>query len=128
MKRLNPEHPTLDVQTVGEAIVISAEGPCDRECAEALDALINRTQETPRKNIILDASRIKYIETPGFRWIVEQCRRLQEIGGSLVVAGLKGPAERAFRLLQLDRFIPAASTVEAALARIRRKPEERRVG
>jgi len=125
MNQVQPKPHELHVEQFSEAIVIRPEGACDRECAEALDGLVSRIEGEPQKNVILDASRLRYIETPGFRWIIEQFRKLQDRGGSLVIAGLKGSAERAFRLLQLDKFIPAASTVEAALARIRRSREER---
>jgi len=77
------------------------------------------------RSIIIDASKVNYIETPGFRWIIKQFRKLQEIGGSLIVAGLAGPAERAFKLLQLDKYIPSAATVEAALARVKRNQEQK---
>lgn len=118
------ESRALHVRTLGEVIVISPEGACDMECAEALEGLMNRIESAKQKDIILDASHLKYIDTPGFRWIIKQCRKLQDLGGSLVLAGLKGPAERAFKLLQLDKFIPAFTTVDGALARLRRKGNE----
>jgi anti-anti-sigma factor len=91
------------------------------ECTQVLDSIVEQIENSPGKDIILDASRVKYIDTPGFRWITDHFRKIQELGGQLVVVGLKGPAERAFRLLQLDRFIPSATNVDAALARIRKK-------
>jgi anti-anti-sigma factor len=120
MKQIQESRRALHIETRGEAIVVSPEGVCDLECTRALEGIIGQIDDGTRKNIVLDASHLKYIETPGFRWIVDRFRKLQELGGSLVIAGLAGPAERAFKLLQLDRFIPAAATVEAALARIRR--------
>lgn len=121
MKQLEPSPSTLHVENIGEAIVICPEGACDDECTEALEGIISQIEGRPQKNIILDASKINYIETSGFRWIINQFRKLQDIGGSLIVAGLAGPAERAFKLLQLDKYIPAAATVEAALARVRKR-------
>lgn len=118
---LEPEPRALRVATLREAIVISPEGACDQKCTEELDGVIRKIEGVEQKNIILDASRLKYIDTPGFRWIIDQCRKLQEFGGSLIIAGLKGPAERAFKLLQLEKFIPAVANVEGAIARLRRK-------
>ncbi|MEN6372531.1 MAG: STAS domain-containing protein [Armatimonadota bacterium] len=123
MKQLEPLPSGLHVKNIGEAIVICPEGACDEECTEALESIISQIESKPQTNIILDASKINYIETSGFRWIINQFRKLQEIGGSLIVAGLAGPAERAFKLLQLDRYIPAAATVEAALARVRKREQ-----
>ncbi|HOM70973.1 MAG TPA: STAS domain-containing protein [Armatimonadota bacterium] len=114
----------IDVETLGEAVVISPKGACDDHCAEVLESIIKQIEEKPHQTVILDASKLQYIETPGFRLIIKQFRKLQELGGMLIVAGLCGPAERAFRLLQLDKYIPAVANVEAALARVRREPEQ----
>ncbi len=118
MKQLEPTG-TLSVEYLGEVIVIRPEGACDDECAQALEGIIRQIEAEPEKDIILDASKLQYIETPGFRWIVNHFRRLQTIGRSLVVAGLAGPAERAFRLLQLDKFVPSVKSVDAAIAKVK---------
>jgi anti-sigma B factor antagonist len=123
MKQLEAQPCVLRVENLGEAIVIIPEGACDDQCTEALDGITFELEKNPHKDIILDASKLQYIETSGFRWIITQFRKLQDLGGSLIVAGLAGPAERGFKLLQLDKYIPAAATVEAALARIRRNRE-----
>lgn len=123
MKQMESRPGVLHVETLGDTIVISPEGACDDECAEALDGLISHIKNGPEKDIVLDASKLKYIESSGFRWMIDHFRKLQDVGRSLVVVGLAGPAERAFKLLQLDKFIPAASSIEAALARIRHNHE-----
>ncbi|MBI2842020.1 MAG: STAS domain-containing protein [Armatimonadetes bacterium] len=125
MKQAKLQRRQIHVETRGDAIVICPEGICDIECTEALDGFMHHIEGKAQQNIILDASRLNYIETPGFRWIIGQFRKLQELGGSLIVTGLKGSAERAFKLLQLDKFIPAATSVDAALARIRRNGGDR---
>lgn len=110
----------LYVESIGSTLVIRPEGPCDTECTQALDGLVRGMPEGPGATVIFDATDVNYIDTPGFRWMTNQFRHLQEIGGQLIVTGLKGPAERAFKLLQLDHFIPSAATVDAALARMKR--------
>ena len=120
MKQLEYTPRSLHVETTDEALVIRPEGPCDTECARALDGIVKQLNRSSRTSVILDATDVKYIDTPGFRWITDQFRKVQDLGGQLVVVGLKGSAERAFKLLQLDRFIPSTATVEAAIARIRR--------
>jgi anti-anti-sigma factor len=121
MKQVKSKLRPLHIEKRSEALIVCPEGACDRECAEAIDGVISHVDGGTRKDIVLDASRLKYVDTPGFRWLVERGRGLQASGGSLVVAGLRGSAERAFKLLQLDRIIPAAATVEDAIARIRRR-------
>lgn len=123
MAQLERSVRALHVERRGEAVVLSPEGACDSECAEALEGFISQIADS-EKLIVLDASHLNYIDTPGFRWLVNRFRKLQELGVSLIVVGLAGPAERAFKLLQLDRFIPAASSVEAAIARLKRSPKD----
>jgi len=74
------------------------------------------TDGISRKHIVLDASGLDYIDSPGFRWLVDRSREVHDGGGSFTVVGLAGSAERAFRLLRLDQFIPSAPSVEAAIA------------
>jgi anti-anti-sigma factor len=119
LNQLEPTPRSLYVESIGNTLVIRLEGPCDTECTRALDGVVSRIPNDSGTTVIFDATDVKYIDTPGFRWITTLFRRLQEIGGQLIVAGLKGPAERAFKLLQLDKFIPSTANVEAALARLR---------
>lgn len=94
--------------------VVRPEGACDASRTEALARLANSPLfET--KNLILDLSHAQYVESPGFRWLVRQVRKLESAGRSLVLVALSPQTERAFRLLKLDRIIPTAQSVPEAL-------------
>jgi anti-anti-sigma factor len=120
MRHPNGSHFHLHIEKRGEALVMRPEGGCSQECVEAMDGVISHVDSGARKNIILDASRLSYIDTPGFRWILQRGLDLQATGRALIVVGLTGSAERAFQLLQIGRFICSASSVEAALTRVPR--------
>ena len=98
--------------------VVRPEGACNAETTEALATLVN-SPLIESKHLILDLSRAKYVETPGYRWIVRQLRQLESAGRKLVVVGLPAPVERTFKLLRLDQSIPVAKDVSEALALIR---------
>lgn len=96
-----------------EYAIIRPEEGCDESTTEAIAALVNSSIVQSR-NLIIDLSHVEYVETPGFRWLMRQCRNLQSEGRSLVVCGLPRTVERAFKVLRLDSVIPCAkNTVEA---------------
>ena len=98
--------------------VVRPEGACTAETTEALARLVNSPLIESR-HLVLDLSHAKYVETPGYRWIVRQLKDLESSGKSLVVVGLPPSVERAFKLLRLDRSVPTAVDVSAALRQLR---------
>lgn len=67
------------------------------------------------RNLIIDLSHTRYVETPGYRWLVRQVRDLEMDKRTLVVAGLPQTVERTFKLLKLDKCIPTALDVTSAI-------------
>lgn len=94
--------------------VVRPEGACDASRTEALARLANSPLIDAR-NLVLDLSHADYVESPGFRWLVRQVRKLEAAGRTLVVVGLSPQADRAFKLLKLDRMIPTAADVAEAM-------------
>jgi anti-anti-sigma factor len=74
----------------------------------------------------LDLSRVEYIETPGYRWILRQIKQLEEAGRKLVVAAVPPSIERVFKLLRLDEIIPITNNIKAALELIEPGESSRR--
>jgi anti-anti-sigma regulatory factor len=95
--------------------IIRPEQACNEKTTKALAALSNSSL-IESKNIILDLSHTKYVESPGFRWILRQFQALENAGKYLVVTGLPSSALKAFRLLRLDEHVPSAIDVRSALA------------
>lgn len=77
------------------------------------------------KNLILDLSRVGYVESPGYRWLVRQLQQLESDGKTLVLVGVPPSVERALKLLRLDRFFPVARDVQEALAGL--EPAEQQI-
>lgn len=101
--------------------IIRPEQACDENTTKALAALVNSTL-IKSKNIILDLSHSKYVESPGFRWILRQFQALEAAGKRLIVAGLPSNAQKAFKLLKLDEYIPSADDVRSAVQMLGSKP------
>ncbi|MEN6415871.1 MAG: STAS domain-containing protein [Armatimonadota bacterium] len=102
--------------------VVRPEGACDAGTTEALARLVN-SPLIESKNLILDLSHSRYVETPGYRWIVRQFRHAESAGKTVVVVGLPPSVERAFNLLKLDKMVPTAQSVSEALRVIEDRKE-----
>ena len=96
-----------------EYAIIRPEEGCNESTTEAIAALVN-SPIIQSRNLIVDLSHVEYVETPGFRWLMRQCRSLQSEGRSLIVCGLPITVERAFTVLRLDTVIPCAKDVVGA--------------
>ncbi len=94
--------------------IVRPEGPCDQVRTEALARLVDSSL-ADSKHLILDLSHSDYVETPGYRWIMRQLKKLQDQGKSLVITGMTPSTERIFKLLRLDESVPVARNVTEAL-------------
>jgi len=102
----------------GGCAVVRPEGACNAETTEALARLVN-SPLIKSKHLIVDLSRAKYVETPGYRWLIRELKQLESTGKTLTVTGLRPSVDRAFRLLRLDTLVPVTGSVSEALAYIR---------
>jgi len=103
-------------------VILGLNGGCDDACAEALGRKVDDLVEKGNTRLILDLSRAKYVESSGFRTILDRLSRLHEMGGQLIVTGLHGSIGRAFKLLKLEQSVPLANSVSSAIKLL--APEE----
>ncbi len=109
----------------GDYAVVRPEGPCNQSEIEALASFVSSSL-VEYKNLVVDFSHSRYVETPGFRWIVRQFRQLESSGKTLVVAGLPPSMERSFKLLRLNETVPVTKNVPEALAMLYPRSADRR--
>ena len=102
---------------VNGCAVVRPEGACNELRTEALARFVN-SPLINSKDLILDLSHAKYVETPGFRWIVRQVRNLESEGRTLMVVGLVPSVDRTFKLLKLEKIVGVAKGVPEALEKI----------
>jgi len=68
-----------------------------------------------KKKLVLDLSETNYISSGGWGLIITFFKRIQESGGSLVLAGMKPEVYDAFELLEYDKVLRSFPSVESAL-------------
>lgn len=98
--------------------IVEAQGECDlitsRKLKEAADNLIN----TGHNKIIFDLRGMSYIDSSGFRVLLETQHKVAALNGNIALISLTVPVERVFNLLRLDELIIRTDTVEEAINRM----------
>ncbi|MDH7481508.1 MAG: STAS domain-containing protein [Armatimonadota bacterium] len=109
----------VDIHYIDDIPIIEAKGECDlitsRKLKEAADNLL----ETGRNKIIFDLRNMVYIDSAGFRVLLDTKNRATEKGGDIVLVSLTEPVDRAFKLLRLDELIIRAETIEEAIKHLK---------
>ncbi|USQ85482.1 STAS domain-containing protein [Streptomyces phaeoluteigriseus] len=65
--------------------------------------------------LVLDASRVDYLDSSGISMIIKLSRILGDHAGTLRVANFNAHYHQVWRLLGLDSLFPVSPTVQAAL-------------
>jgi anti-sigma B factor antagonist len=111
----------LDVTTqfVGDIPIITATGEADlitsRKLKETADSLI----ATGHCKIVFDLRDTTYIDSSGFRALLEARNKVAQKGGNIALVSLTAPVERVFNLLHLGELIFTAGAVEQALEKLK---------
>jgi anti-sigma B factor antagonist len=102
------------VQRSSGTAVVRLAGELDLGSAPTLaDAL--RSLEQPCDRVILDLSRLTFIDSSGLRLALTEHRRAEADGFDFVLAGATEPILRVLRVTGLDVALPMAPDVASAL-------------
>ena len=86
----------------------------DASKAPAFKQGITERIDAGHQQLVLDLSRVEFVDSSGLGAIVSCLKRLGP-KGSLAVAGAKGSVQRLFTLTRMDRVFPLHDTVDAAV-------------
>ncbi|MCL6518368.1 MAG: STAS domain-containing protein [Armatimonadetes bacterium] len=105
----------VDIHYIDDIPIIEAKGECDLITSKKLKEAADNLLETGRNKIIFDLRNMVYIDSAGFRILLDTKNRATEKGGDIVLVSLTEPVDRAFKLLRLDELIIRAETIEEAI-------------
>lgn len=114
------ESPVWD-RALAHAHLIGAQGRLDHENVPLLERTLLDVIDGGRNWLIVDLSRVTYINSGGLRALVTAWRRVRGEHGNLVVAGLGDKLLDIFRMIGFDRVFQLYTSVEAAQAALRRE-------
>ncbi|KPL80499.1 hypothetical protein SE18_23815 [Herpetosiphon geysericola] len=69
-------------------------------------------------HIILDLSRVNFVDSAALSWMVRLSKQASMLNGSFQICGLQQPVHIILELTRLDRVFVVTTTIDEALAKI----------
>ena len=86
--------------------VLKIEGTLDAVTAPELRSVVDDLVNESRKEVTLDLTALRLIDSSGVGVIVSLFKRVRANGGQVRITGLRDQPRAIFRLLRLDRVFP----------------------
>lgn len=105
----------LQTESRGEAFIVRPRGLLSKEIAHEMEELLEMALSDGQRRVIFDFSELTMISSDGLRVILKSLRRLREIDGKAVLAGV---GEQVRSVLAVGGFLALLEefdTVQAAL-------------
>ncbi|MEN9208525.1 MAG: STAS domain-containing protein [Gloeomargarita sp. GMQP_bins_120] len=106
---------TRDVQPTHQIFRLS--GMLDAFSEQHIRKALQQAIETGPKQIIMDLSKIEFIDSSGLGVLVQTAKQLQAAGGNLYIV-TNPRVTQAVKLVRLDQFLSLHPSLEAALAAV----------
>ena len=101
----------LSVKKSGDVAVVAVTGVIDLTKSPDLRERVMGLVGEGIRGLVVDLSKVKYLDSSGMATLVDVLNRLRAAGGKMVVAGLPGEMREMFRITRLDkRFTFAPDT------------------
>src|SRR5437660_3012580 len=96
--------------------VLPLEGEIDLHVSPNLTAALNRMIDKKPKQLVVDLSRVTYIDSAGLAALIEGMQKIEAYGGKFALAGLQETVRSIFEIARLDQIFRIFPDVDAALA------------
>ena len=96
--------------------VLPLEGEIDLHVSPNIAASLNMMIEKKLPRLIVDLSRVSYIDSSGLAVLIEGMQKVQQYGGKFALTGLQEPVRLVFEIARLDQVFQVFPNVDAALA------------
>ena len=96
--------------------VLPLAGEIDLHVSPTIRTLLNRMIAKKPKRLVVDLSRVSYIDSAGLGALIEAMQEVEAYGGKFAFAGLQETVHSIFKMLRLDQLFSIFPDVDAALA------------
>ena len=96
--------------------VLPLEGEIDLHVSPTVTASLNMMIEKKPKQLVVDLSRVTYIDSAGLAAFIEGMQKVEAYGGKFALAGLQETVRSIFEISRLDQVFRIFPGVDAALA------------
>ena len=102
---------TLSLQTreEGEQVRIAVEGELDLSSALTFDEEVRRAEERRPRTLVIDLSRLRFLDSTGLRLIMSAQARAKKQGHRLAIVEGTQAVQRIFRLAGVNRRLDIVS-------------------
>jgi anti-sigma B factor antagonist len=115
MKRATPA--ACPVPAKDQPNVLPLEGEIDLHVAPNVTAGLQAMIKKRPKKLVVDLSRVTYIDSSGLAALIEGMQNVEEYGGKFALAGLQENVRTVFEIARLDQVFQIFPDVKAALPR-----------
>ena len=98
--------------------VLAVQGEVDLSNAPDLRNQLRDLLETQRRNVVVDLSKVDYMDSSGIAVLIEGMRWAQRTKARLVLAAPSQQVRMVMELAKLDAFFVTEPSVEQAIARL----------
>lgn len=105
----------LKEETDRGVAIFTLEGEIDLHYAPGLRALFQAKAKARSPALVLDLTRVPYIDSTGLAAIIEYFRDACGFSGILCLAGLNDQLKSIFKIVRLDKAIPMFETAKDAV-------------
>ena len=96
--------------------VFSLEGEIDLHVSPGIATSLKSTIADKPKQLVVDLSRVTYIDSSGLAVLIETMQNMNGYGGKFALAGLQDGVRPIFEIARLDQVFRIYPDVESALA------------
>ena len=107
---------TLTRNESGGVIVLRLDGPLTHDGVPLVREAFDAATAGPAR-VVLDLGGVSLITTPGLSLLLNASRRLQDLGGRLVLTGVTPMVDDVFRRCRFDAVLTVLPDRDAALRR-----------
>ena len=96
--------------------VLPLEGEIDLHVSPAMTASLQAMVRKKPKTLVVDLSRVSYIDSSGLAALIEAMQNVEEYGGKFALAGLQETVRTIFEIARLDQVFQIYPNADRALA------------
>ena len=96
--------------------VLPLEGEIDLHVAPGIAASLKSMLEEKPKQLVVDLSRVSYIDSSGLAVLIEAMQNVNGYGGKFALAGLQDGVRPIFEIARLDQVFRIYPDADSALA------------
>ena len=108
--------PTFPMPRKDRPNVLPLEGEIDLHVSPTVTASLNIMIEKKPKQLVIDLSRVTYIDSAGLAAFIEGMQKVEAYGGKFALASLQETVRSIFEISRLDQVFRIFPDVDAALA------------